>query len=129
MNADSEGALEIISSIAGNQTHFHLAANLPNHGQVADIPTGATVETPVFVNGGGIQPVHVGKLPLPIVEMMRRETTVAQLCVDSVIEGNRSKALQSLLLDPVIQDITTAQKILDSYLDVYKTYLPQFWKD
>ena len=97
-------------------------------GKYANLPLGATVETPVIVNGAGIQPVHMGVLPEPIVELLRREITAGQLCVDAAVEGNREKALQCLLLDPVITDIDTARKILDDYLTSYKEYLPQFWK-
>jgi len=127
LNKDSEGALEMIENIAGAGNHYHLAANLPNTGQIGNLPMGATVETPVIVNGAGIQPVHCGPLPEPIAELCRRETTVAQLCVDSAVEGSREKALQCLLLDPVITDIDTAKKILNDYLTSYKEYLPQFW--
>jgi alpha-galactosidase len=127
LDTDSEGALEMIENIAGGTTHYHLAANLPNAGQIANLPLGATVETPVVVDGAGIHPVHVGALPEPIAELCRRETTVAQLCVDAAAEGSREKALQCLLLDPVITDIPTARNILDDYLTEYKTHLPQFW--
>ncbi len=92
------------------------------------MPYGATVETPVVVDGEGIHPVHVGAFPEPVAELMRRETTVAQLCVDAGAEGSRQKALQCLLLDPVITDIETAKSVLDAYLTEYKEYLPQFWK-
>jgi alpha-galactosidase len=128
LDTDSEGALEMIENVAGAGNHYHTAANLPNTGQIANLPIGATVETPVHVNGSGIDPVHVGALPEPIAELCRRETTVAQLCVDAAVEGNREKALQCLLLDPVITDIDTAKKILDAYLTSYREYLPQFWK-
>jgi alpha-galactosidase len=127
-NTDSEGALEMIENIAGAGTHYHLAANLPNVGQIANLPLGATVETPVVVDGEGIHPVHVGAFPEPVAELMRRETTVARLCVDAAAEGSRDKALQCLLLDPVITDIETAKQVLDAYLTEYKEYLPQFWK-
>ena len=128
LDTDSEGALEMIENIAGTGTHYHLAANLPNNGQISNLPIGATVETPVHVDGAGIHPVHTGALPESIAELCRREIAVAQLCVDSVIEGNREKALQCLLLDPVITDIDVAKKILDRYLTEYKEYLPQFWR-
>ena len=128
LDTDSEGALEMIENVAGTGNHYHLAANLPNVGQVSNLPLGATVETPVQVNGAGIHPVHVGALPEPIAELLRRETTAAQLCVDSAVEGSHEKALQCLLLDPVITDIGTAKKILDDYLTEYKEYLPQYWK-
>jgi alpha-galactosidase len=128
LDSDSEGALEMIENIAGATTHYHVAANLPNAGQIANLPHGCTVETPVIVDGAGIHPVQVGALPEPIAELCRRETTVAQLCVDAAVEGSRQKALQCLLLDPVITDINTAKKILDDYLTSYKEYLPQFWQ-
>jgi alpha-galactosidase len=127
LDTDSEGALEMIENVAGAGTHYHVAANLANVGQVSNLPQGCTVETPVIVDGAGIHPVHVGVLPEPVAELCRRETVVAQLCVDSAVEGNREKALQCLLLDPVITDIGTARKILDDYLTSYREYLPQFW--
>ena len=128
LHTDSEGALEMIENIAGAGNHYHLAANLPNKGQIPNLPLNAIVETPVHVNGAGIHPVHVDALPDPIAELLRREVTVAQLSVDAAVEGSREKALQCLLLDPVITDITIAKKILDDYLNEYKEYLPQFWK-
>jgi alpha-galactosidase len=126
-DSDSEGALEMIENIAGAGTHYHLAANLPNFGQIENLPVGATVETPVVVDGEGIHPVHAGMMPEGIAEILRRETTVAQFSVDAAIEGDRQKALQCLLLDPVITDFETASLVLNDYLITYKEYLPQFW--
>jgi alpha-galactosidase len=127
LETDSEGALEMIENIAYAGSHYHLAANLPNVGQISNLPLGATVETPVHVNGAGIHPMHMGALPEPIAELCRRELMVVQLCVDSAIEGNREKALQCLLLDPVVNDMHIAKKILDDYLGSYKQHLPQYW--
>ena len=127
LETDSEGALKMIENQVSATTHYHLAANLPNVGQIANLPYGATVETPVLVDGAGIHPVYMGALPEPVAELCRREITTAQLGVDAAVEGSREKALQCLLLDPVITDIETARKILDDYLTSYKEYLPQFW--
>jgi len=124
---DSEGALEMIEAIAGAGSHHHQAAILPNAGQIANLPLGAAVETPAFVDGAGVHPLSVGALPAGIAELLRREITVSQLCVDSVLEGNRQKALQCLLLDPVIRDLDLARQVLDDYLATYREYLPQFW--
>lgn len=128
LETDSEGALEMIENIALAGNHYHLAANLPNVGQIANLPLGATVETPVHVNGAGIHPVHVGSLPQPIAELCRRELMVAQLAVDAAVEGSYEKALQCLLLDPVVHDMDIAKNILDDYLKTYKEHLPQFHK-
>ena len=128
LETDSEGALEMIENQVSATTHYHLAANLPNEGQISNLPLGAAVETPIIVDGAGIHPVHIGALTEPVAELCRRETATAQLGVDAAVEGNREKALQCLLLDPVITDIETGKKILDDYLTTYKEYLPQFWQ-
>jgi alpha-galactosidase len=118
----------MIENIAGASTHYHLAANLTNDGQISNLPLGCTVETPVVVDGAGIHPVHMGAFPEAVAEIMRREVAVAQLSVDAVIEGSREKALQCLLLDPVVNDFEQAGQILDDYLTSYRDYLPTFWK-
>jgi len=128
LDTDSEGALEMIENIAGAGTHFHLAANLPNNGQITNLPQNAIVETPVVVDGHGIHPVQMGALPTAIAELCRRELISAQLGIDAAVSGDRQLALQCLLLDPVITDIETAKAVLDDYLIAYREHLPQFWK-
>lgn len=128
LDSDSEGALEMIENIAFAGNHYHLAANLPNVGQISNLSLGAIVETPVHVSGAGIHPVHVGALPEPVAELCRRELTVAQFGIDAAVEGSYEKALHCLLLDPVITDMQIARNILDDYLKTYKQHLSQFWK-
>jgi alpha-galactosidase len=70
--ADSEGALEMIENVVGAGNHYHLAVNLPNVGQIANLPHGAIVETPGFVSGAGIQGIGVGALPDSVAELCRR---------------------------------------------------------
>jgi len=128
LDADSEGALEMIENITCAGSHYHLAANLPNLGQISNLPSGAIVETPVMVDGAGIHPVHVGALPEPVAELCRRELMIAQLGIDAAVEGSYEKALQCLLLDPVVHNLDTAGLVLDDYLKTYKNQLPQFWR-
>jgi len=125
--ASSEGALEMIENIAGAGNHTHLAVNLPNGGQIGNLPYGAIVETPGLVSGAGVQGVSVGSLPAGIAELCRREIAVVQLGVDAAVHGDRELALQCLLLSPCITDLDVAAQILDDYLETYREYLPQFW--
>ena len=138
LDADSEGALEIIEHLAGDTSdasvqhssapYTHLAANLPNRGQIPNLPAEAMVETPVQIDPQGLRPQPVGPLPEGIAELLRREIAVGQLNVDAVVAGDRQLALQCLLMDPVVRDLDTARLILDDYLEAYKAYLPQFWQ-
>ena len=127
-HADSEGALEIITHITRAGTHYHLAVNLPNIGQIGNLPLHTIVETPGLVTGAGVQPVNVGPLPETVAELCRRELAVVRLSVDAAVHGDRQAALQCLLLDPVTADLDVAKQILADYLLTYKEFLPQFWK-
>jgi len=126
--ADSEGALEMIENIAGAGDHYHLAVNLPNIGQVTNLPMGAIVETPGLISGLGARGFPIGEMPENVAVLLRQELTRVRLCVDAAANGDRQAALQCLLFDPVITDIETAKAVLDDYLTSYKQYLPQFWK-
>lgn len=127
-DSDSEGAEELIEALAGGEPHYHLAVNIPNVGQIGNLPRGAIVETPGLIDGRGVNGVAVGDLPPGIAELCRRELGVVQLCIDAAVSGDRQLALQCLLLDPVITDLDVGKQILDDYLVTYKEYLPQFWR-
>jgi len=126
-DTDSEGLVELIESIAGAGNHYHLAFNLPNRGYVTNLPEGAIVEVPGLFSGSGALGIGIGALPEPIAELCRREITVARLCVDAAVHGDRRAALQCLLLSPGITDMDIAQQILDDYLQTYREHLPRFW--
>jgi alpha-galactosidase len=122
----SEGAAEVIQGVVGGKTIAWDAVNLPNHGLIENLPEGAIVEVPGRLGAKGSKGARVGALPEGIAELCRREITVSQLCVDAAVKGDRRLALQCLLLDPVVRDIDTGQKILDAYLKAYSKHLPQF---
>ncbi len=124
--ATSEGAAEIIEGVLGPNEIYRPAVNIPNEGNVTNLPEGSIVELPAHVSSSGIQGLAVGPLPEMVAELCRREITVAGLAVDAAVTGSRELALQALLLDPCITDVDTARAILDAYLDEYAAYLPQF---
>jgi alpha-galactosidase len=113
----------MIESLAFAGGHYHLAANLPNQGQISNLPAGVIVETPVYVDGAGIHPLPMGALPEGVAALCRREISAVQLGVDAAATGDRRAALQCLLLDPVIADIDQAEQILNAYLETYSKYL------
>lgn len=122
----SEGAIEVIEGLTSGEEIYRPAVNIPNRGHIPNLPEGAIVEIPALVGGFGIQGLHVGPLPEMVAELCRREIAVATFAVDAAATGDRQKAFQALLLDPCIDDIDTAQSILDAYLAEQAAYLPQF---
>lgn len=124
--AHSEGAAEIIAAIAGDTDFYDEAVNVPNNGAIANLPAETIVEVPALVNGLGIQGVTLGDLPHPIAALLRREADLVEMVVDTAVSGDRHLALQTLLLDPMINDIGRARAVLDDYLTAFADYLPQF---
>ncbi len=126
LDAHSEGAAEIIESIITNANCYDEAVNIPNRGAIPNLPSEAVVELPGVVGGDGIHGLTMAPLPAPIAELCRRETELVELVVDAGVNGDRELALQALLLDPMVNDIGRARRILDDYLQAFATYLPQF---
>lgn len=125
-DALSEGATELIAALGGGDSYLDETVNVPNQGAIANLPADTIVEVPAIVGLFGIRPVQVGSLPEAVAELCRREAGLVELVVDAAVTGDRGLALQALLLDPMINDIERAREVLDDYLAIFASYLPQF---
>ena len=123
----SEGAIEIIEAMLTDSNSLWEAVNIPNNGTIAGLPKNAVVELPALVNKSGFTPVSQFDLPKGVLSLLQREVSTAQLSIEAVVRGDRQLALQSLLLDPVIDDLDVAEKVLNEILVSNKMYLPQFF--
>jgi alpha-galactosidase len=121
-----ERAVPIIVGVLGNTHQYELAVNVPNAGLIPNLPDWAIVEVPATVDASGVHGVRVGPLPEPIAAMCRTQIAVIDRLVEAGVHGDRSSALQALLLDPVVSGISQAEAILDEMLELHKDYLPQF---
>ncbi|MCB8982470.1 MAG: hypothetical protein H6659_01455 [Ardenticatenaceae bacterium] len=124
--AASEGAVELIAAVALNENYYDETVNVPNRGAIVGLPAETIVEVPALVSGLGISPIQVGELPPGVTALLRREAELVEMVVDTAVSGDRQLALQTLLLDPMVNDIGQARAILDDYLKTFADYLPQF---
>ncbi len=122
----SEGVPEIIEAMVFNDNRYHQQLNLPNNGLIPNLPSDAIVEVPGVISSYGIQGIGCPPLPEGVAELCRRELALSSLVVDAAVKGDRQLALQSLLLDPMMNDIDRARSILDDFLFAFSEYLPQF---
>jgi alpha-galactosidase len=123
-----EIAFDIIQAIAGNRNAYALAVNVPNNGCITNLPADAIVEVPALVSGYGIQGLTMGKLPDGIASLCQKQVDIQRLTVEAAVHGDRNKALQALLIDPVVDSMEAAEKMLDELLAVHAPYLPRFHK-
>ncbi len=125
-NAHTERAEKVIAALVSGSPTLEESLNLPNKGYIQNLPEGSIVEVPAMVSPHGVHGVGVGNLPEPIAEICRRQISVAEMAVEAGVTGDREIALQSLALDPMVDDARVARNLLDDYLTAFKEYLPQF---
>lgn len=103
-----ETAADIIAAHVEGRTFIDVG-NLPNRGQVSNLPPGTVVETAVRVTRNGFAPVAFGPLPEPVRSLVAPVAQSFDLAVEACFRGDRGMALQALLLDPVCSRLNPAQ--------------------
>jgi alpha-galactosidase len=121
-----ERAMNIIGGIISNSGHIELQANLPNKGQIPNLPKEAIVETPAIVNRNGVSPITVGDLPEGIAALVNIQILVQELAVEAGVSGDKDLALQAALADPVVHDMDAGKRAFEDLMEAHVDLLPQF---
>lgn len=116
----------IMSSLVSNRSRRMPAVNVVNSGQISNLPSGFFVETPAFVDAGGIRAMQVGELPRELAHFNRRDIEQTELIAEAAVSGSRRLLLQAALADPIAESVTVTEKIVDAMLEAQKEFLPQF---
>ncbi len=103
-----ETAADIISAHSTGSSFIDVG-NVPNVGQVANLPKGAVLETAVRVDGNGFSPICFGDLPQPALGFVEPLVRVFETTVRACVEKNRELALSALRLDPACSHLTGEQ--------------------
>lgn len=121
-----ERVVPIITGMLANTNQYELSVDIPNRGNISNLPDGPIVEVPGVVGAQGVRGLAVGPLPEGIAALCRVQMELQSMAVDAAVRGDRALALQTLVLDPVMPNPETARKILDELLLAHRRYLPQF---
>ncbi len=139
--ADSPGAVDVdalvgtggeeaqvigILSAMANDTREVFFVNLPNRGQIANLPEDAVVEAPAVATSQGLKPLVFGELPEPIAGWTRRWLDWGELAIDAALSGSRQRALQCMAADPGCPGIPQARAILNELLDANGRWMRHF---
>jgi alpha-galactosidase len=122
----AEAASKLICALAGEGS-FTDVMNLPNRGQIDNLPREAVVETWATADGGGIQPHSVGPLPKPVLTLVHKHAVNQEMIVEAALRGDRKLALAALLADPMTADFDDAKAMLDEMLAANRRHLPRFF--
>ena len=124
-----EYASHIMESIVTN-TPYQIGGNVLNTGHlISNLPEEACVEVPCLVNGYGIQPCHVGPLPVQCAAMNMLDINVQLLTIEAAHTHKLSAVYQAAMLDPHTGselDIDTIKKMVDELIAAHGDYMPKF---
>lgn len=110
---ESERLVSIAGALSDGPDQVELAVNLPNDGKIPNLPRYAIVEVPAVVGPGGVTGLAIGRLPDAIAAVLSARVNQQELTADAAMAGDRTLALQALVLDPLVPDAATAESILD----------------
>ena len=120
-----EESADIIAAMV-NGRPLRAIVNVPNTGQIDNLPREAIVETLAEVGATGVNPIGVGALPGGVLNTVHPHVVNQELLVDAALTGDRQLALQALIGDPLVRDYRAAPRLMDELLEAHAELLPQF---
>ncbi len=103
--------------------------NVKNTGLITNLPAGCCVEVPCLVDKEGVHPCYVGELPPQLAALNLNNVSVQELTVRGIVEKDKNKIFQSILLDPLTGAVLTIDEIramVDDLFKANKAYLQGF---
>ena len=125
ISGEHEQVLEIIDNIRTDAGRVY-SANLPNHGQVPNLPWDAVIESPAIADGSGVHPIAQPSMPSGLAGTLATRFHWVETIVEAALEGSRQKFVQALLLDGAVDSVETAYRLADELLAAQAVYLPLF---
>lgn len=94
-----EYASRIMEAMVTN-TPYKIGGNVLNTGLIDNLPADACVEVPCLVDGAGIHPTHVGRLPVQLAAMNMLNINCQLLTIEAAVTGRKEHVYQAAMLDP-----------------------------
>ena len=123
-----EYASYIMEAMVTN-TPYKIGGNVLNTGLIDNLPADACVEVPCLVDGSGITPCHIGKLPTQLAAMNMTNINPQLLTIEAAATRSKSKIYQAAMMDPhtaaelSIDDIVA---MCDELIAAHGDWLPEY---
>ena len=101
--------------------------NIPNRGQISNLPLGAVVETNAYFTADSLTPVVAGKIPESIYPLVSRICTQQEMTDIAISERNVEKLFNVFVNDPLVTcNRDDAKKLFDEMCENTKEYLKDY---
>lgn len=102
--------------------------NIPNYGQIPNLPLGAVVETNACFRANSLNPVFAGNIPDEIYPLISRVCGEQERVVDSALKRDLDGVFSAFAADPNVNlDLADARKMFDEMIDNTKKYLKMYF--
>jgi len=103
--------------------------NVPNRGQIPNLPLGAVVETNALFGYDRIEPVHAGPIPANILPLVARHVYNQENTLRAALTCDRALGFTTFMNDPQMAKVSLedGQKLFDDMLENQRKYLPKGW--
>ena len=119
-----EEGVAIIAALLGLE-ELVTNVNIPNRGQIANLPHGAVVETNAVLRCNSVQPIFAGSLPVDLVGLIGRHTANQETILQAALTENRELALNAFVNDPLVSPIgfEKAEALFDEMIENTKSHV------
>ena len=101
--------------------------NLPNVGQIPNLPYGAIVETNACFRLDEVKPLHAGSIPVEIHSLIARICTEQEEISDGIANRDLQKIFNAFVSDPLVRcSKADAKKLFDEMIQNTKKYLTDY---
>lgn len=136
-----DGTEEIKLDGSGEEGHLLMKAllglgemvsnvNIPNRGQISNLPVDAVVETNALFRRDEIAPIFAGVMPDGVQALVTRQVLIQESTVKAAMAYDKDLALSAFLMDPQVATLPAEQgeKMLREMMQNTGAYLPAEWK-
>jgi alpha-galactosidase len=100
--------------------------NIPNTGQIPNLPLGTIVETNALFRKDALEPIMAGPIPHPIYGMVTRHVSNQETIVTAALTRDKKLAFSAFLNDPLVNlSYKDAEILFEEMLTNTKAYLPK----
>ncbi len=113
--------------VTGNP--YKIGGNVLNKGLIENLPADACVEVPCLVDNRGINPCHVGRLPVQCAAMNMTNINTQLLTIEAAVTKDRSYIYQAAMLDPHTAAELNAEDIrnmCDELIEAHGDYMKDY---
>ena len=123
--ASREDLAHIVESLHTGEP-CRAVVNLPNTGQIPNLPANSVVETWGEISRDKIEPLPAGEVPTALKGFIESIITEEELAVEAALTGDRQLVYQAMWASPMMQNKDMARPLADELLAAQKQHLPQF---